>query len=137
MKIYRFFIYGLIGWCIEIIWTGFSSMLEGDWSLTGTTYLWMLPIYGLGILLEPIHDHIRNRPWFLRGLIWLALILLIEFSTGGTLALTVGSCPWDYSGKIPYSVLGLIRLDYAPAWFVLGLLFERLHDWLKKIEKKE
>jgi len=75
-------------------------MLRGDWSLAGKTYLWMLPIYGLGVLLEPIHDYI----------------------------------PWDYSGKTPYSVLGLIRLDYAPAWFVLGLLFERLHDWLKKIE---
>ncbi|HHU32808.1 MAG: putative ABC transporter permease [Zhaonellaceae bacterium] len=134
MKIYRFFLYGLIGWCIEITWTGFSSMLRGDWSLAGKTYLWMLPIYGLGVLLEPIHDYIRSWSWVLRGFVWLSLIWFIEFLTGGTLAVTVGTCPWDYSGKTPYSVLGLIRLDYAPAWFVLGLLFERLHDWLKKIE---
>jgi len=109
-------------------------MLRGDWSLAGKTYLWMLPIYGLGVLLEPIHDYIRSWSWVLRGFVWLSLIWFIEFLTGGTMAVTVGTCPWDYSGKTPYSVLGLIRLDYAPAWFVLGLLFERLHDWLKKIE---
>jgi uncharacterized membrane protein len=37
--------------------------------------------------------------------------------------------PWDYTGT-PLAVAGVIRLDYAPAWFVAGLLFERLHDWL-------
>ena len=29
--------------------------------------------------------------------------------------------------SVRFSIRGLIRLDYAPAWFVLGLFFERLH----------
>ncbi len=108
-------------------------MLREDWRLAGTTYLWMLPIYGLAVFLEPLHDAIRRWHWAFRGLIWVGIIWAIEFFTGGTIALTVGTCPWDYSGKTPYEVLGLIRLDYAPAWFVLGLLFERLHDWLEQL----
>lgn len=34
-------------------------------------------------------------------------------------------CPWDYSGT-PYNIDGVIRLDYAPLWFVLGLFYEFL-----------
>ena len=95
-------------------------MLRGDWSLAGKTYLWMLPIYGLGVLLEPIHDYIRSWSWVLRGFVWLSLIWFIEFLTGGTLAVTVGTCPWDYSGKTPYSVLGLSgQTTHRPG--VLGL----------------
>ena len=34
-------------------------------------------------------------------------------------------CPWDYSSsQIQYK--GLIRADYAPLWFLTGLLFEKI-----------
>ena len=132
MKLQRFFIYGLAGWGVEILWTGLGSMLKGDWHLAGKTYIWMLPIYGLAIFFEPLHNSIRHWPWVVRGLIWVGATWCIEFFTGGTLVTAVGTCPWDYSHKTPYSVLGLIRLDYAPAWFILGLLFEKFHDWLKE-----
>ena len=42
----RFLIFGCLGWCIEILWTGFHSLLLGDGALTAKTYLWMFPIYG-------------------------------------------------------------------------------------------
>lgn len=129
----RFIAYGLIGWGVEICWTGMGSLFRGDWRLEGNTYLWMLPIYGLAVLLEPLHEGIRRWPWLARGLVWVGVIWALEFVTGGTLEIAVGACPWDYTGKTPYSVLGLIRLDYAPAWFLLGLLFERLHDWLRQV----
>lgn len=129
--IIRFFIYGIIGWAMEIFWTGAASLLRGDVRLQGTTYLWMFPIYGLAVFLEPIHDKIRFLPWIARGGIWAMIILTIEYATGWAIRGLVGVCPWDYTGNSKLAINGLIRLDYAPAWFVAGLIFERLHDFLR------
>lgn len=131
MKI-RFLIYGFFGWCVEIFWTGLNSLIEGDLKLQAHTYLWMFPIYGLAVFLEPIHNRLRDRPVILRGVIYTLLIYMIEYLTGWFLESSIGFCPWDYSPN-PFSINGYIRLDYAPAWFIASLLFERLHDTLKKI----
>lgn len=128
----RFIIYGFTGWCIEIFWTGLGSLIRGDRKLRGWTYLWMFPIYGLAVFLEPIHNFIRDWPFFLRGIIYVIFIWSIEYFTGFILKNTVKVCPWDYS-KATYSIKGLIRLDYGPAWFLAGLLFEKLHDLLIKL----
>lgn len=131
--IVRFLIYGIMGWVIEIFWTGLGSLLRGDLNLSGFTYLWMLPIYGSAVFLESLHDQIRTMPWLARGMVWAAVILMIEYAAGWTLQSVLGSCPWDYRGYTQYTLDGLIRLDYAPAWFVVGLIFERFHDWLDHI----
>lgn len=130
----RFLIYGLLGWCTEILWTGFGSLMKGDVKLTGWTYIWMFPIYGLAIILEPIHDRIRNWPILLRGSIYTAIIFSMEFSTGWLLRLALGVCPWNY-GSGPLSIDGIIRLDYAPAWFAAGLIFEEAHDFLSAFSR--
>ncbi len=116
---------------MEIVWTGFGSLVRGDLRLQGVSYLWMFPIYGLAVFLEPVHNRIRRFVWYIRGMIWTGVIFSIEFVTGLLIEATVGTVPWDYSDSA-YSVAGLIRLDYAPAWFVVGLLFEQLHDFLMK-----
>jgi uncharacterized membrane protein len=64
--------------------------------------------------------------------VYTLLIFFTEYTTGLILKLLTGICPWDYSGT-PFSVSGFIRLDYAPAWFAAGLLFEKLHDMLTGI----
>ncbi|MGI6093254.1 MAG: hypothetical protein GX348_04700 [Veillonellaceae bacterium] len=125
----RFIIYGLLGWCLEVIWTGLGSLLSGDVRLTAKTYLWMFPIYGLVILFEPVHDAIRFWPVWQRGLIWMLLCFTVEYLTGWMLQSMLGTAPWDYSQAV-LNIHGLIRLDYAPAWFGAGLLFEKVHDWL-------
>ncbi len=126
----RYFIYGLLGWNIEVIWTGLGSLLSGNPNLMGHTSLWMFFIYGLAaFVLEPIHNRIAPWRWYLRGLVWTALIFAIEFVAGMLLQL-LGIQAWHYTGV--FSVLGVIRLDYAPAWFVVGLLFERVHNTLLK-----
>ena len=43
----KFIIYGITGWCLEVLWTGFMSLINGDPKLTSTTSLWMFPIYGM------------------------------------------------------------------------------------------
>lgn len=126
----RFLVYGILGWVLEVLWTGAGSALQGDPRLVSQTYLWMFPIYGSAVLLEPLHDRIRRWPWVARGLLWTALIFGIEYSSGWALQTAVGRVPWDYSEAV-LSVDNFIRLDYAPAWFVAGLLFERVHDWLR------
>ena len=131
--IIRFILYGFLGWILEIIFTGSGSLLRGSLSLTGYTYLWMLPIYGLAVCLEPIHDGIRKAPWPVRGLIWASLVLVIEYLSGWILIQLIGFCPWDYSGSSLYAVDGLIRLDFAPFWFVAGLIFELIHDSLDQL----
>lgn len=130
----RFLFYGLIGWLLEILFTGTGSFLSGSFGLTGYTYLWMFPIYGMVVFLEPVHDHIRNTPWPIRGVIWVAIIFIIEYLSGWILKLLIGFCPWDYSLASRFTVDGFIRLDYFPVWFVAGLLFERLHDFLDNIK---
>ena len=129
----RFVIYGCFGMFLETVWTGLGSALNGDRNLKCSTYLWMFPIYGTGVLLEPLHELIRNFIWIYRGFIWAAVIFLIEYATGSILKFTLGSCPWNYDreGEVLSSVKGIIRLDFFPLWFGVGLIFEQIHDLIK------
>jgi hypothetical protein len=115
---------------------------DDDWRLTGTTYAWMLPIYGVAaVLFEPAHDAARRRelPWWHRGLAWTAGIYAVEAASGEVLRAMTGEVPWDYSrprGRKPQPThwRGLVRPAYAPVWFAVGLGMEQLHDLLDRIE---
>jgi uncharacterized membrane protein len=129
----RFLIYGLLGWCFEIVWTAVTEKVRGtqrDWRLVGHTYLWMFPIYGLlAPLGEPIHNALRHQPWVARGLVYLLGIWAVEFAAGWLLRKFTGRCPWDYS-HLRGNIQGIVTLEYAPVWFLFGLGFERVHDAL-------
>lgn len=135
-KIFRFTIYGLLGWCLEILWTGIGSLISGNYLLYSFTYMWMFFIYGIGAFLEPVHDAIRNWNIYLRGGTWVLIIFTIEYLCGYTLHKVLGHCPWDFGTGI-LSVNGYIRLDFIIPWFFTGLLFEKVHDFLDTIEKLE
>jgi hypothetical protein len=135
--------YGLAGWCSEIVTTAIRSHgRDGDWRLTGTTYAWMLPIYGAAaVLFEPAFAAAKRsgRPWWQRGLAWTAGIYAVEASTGEALRSLTGEVPWDYSRRRgvkpePAHWRGLVRPAYAPVWFAVGLGMERLHDLLDRVE---
>lgn len=128
----RFLLYGLIGWSLEIIWTGLESFVHGDLRLMGFTNLWMFLIYGSAVFLEPLHDYISDWRWPLRGLFWLLLIWGIEYVSGLILVSILGVYPWRYTG--PLAINGLITLSFAPVWFVGGLLFERIHHALDTLK---
>jgi hypothetical protein len=148
----RFLVYGLIGWCAEIVWTAAYDALSGTrradgdthrraklsrverLRLSGRTYLWMMPIYGgAALAFEPAHDALRGQPWLLRGAVWAMGIFAVEAAAGFALRRLTGRCPWDYS-YVRTHVAGLIRLDYAPVWFLVGLGLERLHDLMVRVE---
>jgi uncharacterized membrane protein len=128
--IIRFLIYGSSGLCLEVFWTGILSFLNGDKCFTAKTYLWMFFIYGSATFMEPIHNYIRFLPLFVRGCIWLVLIWSVEFISGWIIKKIIGKCPWDYSRCGKLQIMGLIRLDFAPLWFIVGVLFEKMHDAL-------
>lgn len=124
--------YGLAGLVVEVIYTGLASLLAGDLSMHGFTFLVMFPIYGLTVFLEPVHDHLRAYPWWTRGLIYLAAIWTVEYVSGALLHFLLGKCPWDYQDAL--NINGYITLKMAPEWFLAGLGFEKLHDLLERID---
>lgn len=134
IMIIKFFLCGLIGLIAEILFTGLKSLLTGSLMLSGYTFLWMFPIYGLAVFLEPIYKLIRCSPWIVRGAIWASIILCMEYLSGWVLELTIGICPWDYSFLSSYTMDGFIRLDYFPVWFAAGLIFEKIINFLNHIQ---
>ena len=100
----NFFVCGLTGWCMEILFTSTGSFLKQDKRLIGRTSVWMFPIYGTAAVIAPLYHSIKNLPALLRGCIY-----------------SVGIFSFEY-----ISIDGVIRLDYAPLWMAAGLLFERI-----------
>lgn len=129
----RFVIYGIIGWLIEVVWTGLGSFLRMDLKLQCYTSIWMFPIYGMVAFFEPLCEKMKNWNIYFRGGVYTVCIFAVEYITGFILKTVTGTCPWDYSGT-PFNIDGIIRLDYAPVWFGAGLLFEKIHDKLFKMQ---
>ena len=115
---------GITGWCLEVIFTSVESILNHDWRLMGRTSLLMFPIYGCGALLGPLGSLAVTDRMIRHGMIYMVLIFTAEYISGSFLRAR-GICPWDYTGKSA-NVDGLIRLDFAPLWFGVGLLFEQI-----------
>ena len=133
----RFFIYGGLGWCMEIVWTAVTRHVSGrsrDWLFVGETSLWAFPMYGsIALLYEPLHNALRGRPILLRALAYLLGFWLVEYVGGWLVWKAAGEKPWDYSCSPGGSVNGLIRWNFAGVWPLVGLAFEPLHDALTRL----
>lgn len=115
---------GIIGWCLELIWTSMDSLLHREYRLIGHSSIWMFPIYGMATLIGPLSRLFQKKNLITRGLIYMNGIFGMEYLSG-TFLKKHGLCPWDYSdAKMNYH--GVIRLDYAPVWFLTGLLYEKI-----------
>lgn len=88
------------------------------------TSMWMFPIYGMASVMTPLCSAMKGKNVMLRGSVYTACIFLTELGTGSLLK-KKDCCPWDYSNaKANYK--GIIRFDYAPVWFIVGLLYEKV-----------
>ncbi|MGN1093064.1 MAG: hypothetical protein ACI4RS_05360 [Monoglobaceae bacterium] len=126
----RFIIYGLLGWNMEVLWTGITSLSAENVNLIGHTSVWMFFIYGSAVFIfEPVYRIIADCNMFVRGCAWTALIFVIEFISG-LLLHSIGIEAWYYNCR--FAVCGVIRLDYAPAWFAVGLVFEKVNHILQR-----
>ena len=128
---------GLLGWFLEITFTAFHAFRRRDLKLPGATSIWMFPIYGMGALLAPIGQMVDKwlsvgpakalavQDKIMRhGTLYMVLIFVAEYLSGLWLRAR-GICPWDYTGRHS-NIDGLIRLDFAPLWFMTGLLLEQI-----------
>ncbi len=120
----KFLMCGSIGWCMEIFWTGLHCLGQRDFTLMGHSSIWMFPIYGMAAVIGPVSKRLKDFPALWRGSIYTAGIYFTEF-TAGSLLSWLQICPWDYS-QAALNYKGLIRLDYAPLWFLAGLFFEKI-----------
>jgi uncharacterized membrane protein len=128
-----FLVYGVFGWCAEIVWTALHDAVRAlgrrqriDPRLAGRTYLWMFPIYGGGgLLFEVVYGRVAGWPWAARGMLYMVGCFAVEYASGWAIRRATGAVPWDYTAS-RWNVHALIRLDYAPVWFVFGMLLERV-----------
>lgn len=115
---------GILGWCLEILFTALQSFRRRETTGMGNTSVFMFFIYGMGAFLKPLYGLIQHFPIGFRGLVYTFCIFATEYTTGSFLSRRE-ACPWNYE-HCRFHVNGLIRLDYTPLWFLTGLLFERL-----------
>ena len=115
---------GVIGWCMELIWTGLHSFITMNGKLTCTTSVWMFPIYGCAALLKPLGRLMEGKPLLLRGSFYAVCIYTFEYFSGMFLKKR-GMCPWNYNDK-RHNLNGVICFEYFPVWFVAGLIFEKI-----------
>lgn len=133
----RFVVYGLLGWCVECLFTSVVDLASGagDLRLMGHSYLWMHPIWGVGLLLGEKLTLSLQRAGIsraTRALVGMAVCFAVEYLAGATLVALIGRCPWDYSASV-WSVNGLIRLDYAPFWWMCGWLYEPIGGLVRRL----
>ena len=116
---------GLTGWGLECFWTGLGSIcFEKNKKMECATSIWMFPIYGMASIMSPLCHNLEGKNIMFRGSVYTFFIFLTEFGTGSLLK-KKDCCPWDYSdAKSNYK--GIVRFDYAPLWFLVGLLYEKI-----------
>lgn len=135
---YRFLLYGLVGIALEVIFTSLFDLafLSNDLTLPGKSYLWMIPIWGSGLLfLEFVTSFWwwEEISWYKRAAIHCLGFFAIEATSGALIRWMIGEVPWDYSDAF-FGIGGLIRLDYAPLWAGLGLAMEKVCKVVRRLE---
>lgn len=99
----------------------------------GTSTLWMFPIYGCVLFIVLLVQWLYgDYPWWMRGFMYMGLIMVWEYFSGWLVRSLVGVAPWEYAVETEdgmgspkrWQLGGLICLEYAPLWFILGLIGE-------------
>jgi hypothetical protein len=126
----RFLALGSFGILLEVLFTGFWQIFIGDFTAKAKTNLWMFIIYGAGGLLIEQISSLTELHFLIKALIDTVFIFSFEFTTGWISELIFGRCLWKYTKPgsdnevHSRSIMGFIRVDYAPAWFMLSIVFE-------------
>ena len=138
----RLLFYACLGVAAEVVFTAVCARLgivltadldepeaRTGWRLKGHSFVWMLPIYGVGLLgFEIAHDLLRTAPWLVRGLAYVAVLYAIELGASLVLVRLTGDHVWRWVGT--GSIGGHVHLAMAPLWLAAALALEPLHDLL-------
>lgn len=144
--IQRFIAFASLGLLIEVVFTGIHSLLVlKNKSAQSKTYLWMIPIYGIGGILLQINRDILvslGTPLLVRAIMHVIIIYVVEFVSGIGLHYLIGRCPWKYVVSETheeihrFSIMGFVRVDYVFFWYVLALVFDGYSDKISAIIDK-
>ena len=117
--LFLFIVGGILYYCIEIAWRGFSH--------------WTMMILGgicfvlCGMTNEPIP---WETPLWKQMILCSGIITGLELIAGLILNVWLGLGIWDYS-SMPFSLYGQICLPYAVLWMFLSVPAIMLDDWLR------
>ncbi len=131
--LFEMILFGFLGLGLEAAFTAVCDCKKDPRRhLFGYSSLWYMPLYAL----TPLFLHLTGTYLFdltllERGLIYMLVIFAVEYAGMWLLRKGLGSSPSeDEYYKSRWHLHGLIRLDFAPAWFLAGLLFEQVFRWL-------
>lgn len=131
----RFVFYGMHGLLVEILFTALFDFIlhpHGNSSLKGHSSIFSIFIYGTcSFFTERLYVFLHQKHGVTRKLrlpLYVCIAYAWEFCWGLVLR-QFDACSWDYS-HYPYNFMGLITLEYAPGWLILGVWQDVLADFL-------
>jgi len=135
VKLFLYFVlFAVFGVAFEVFWVSLLDFLKThNPRLKGRSSLWMFPIYGcLLFVVMFVRGVFPSCPWWFRGVVYVVLILVLEYLSGAFVRGLTGVAPWDYERKTSdgvgspkrYNIDGLVCLEYVPLWFFGGLAAE-------------
>lgn len=132
-----FFIYSIIGWCLESIYAVYEL---GHFTKRGFLFGPLCPIYGYGaiivlLILKPFNKN--NITLFISGAI---ILSIFEYLVGYGLDAMFAMKFWDYTNEF-LNINGRITLWFAIIWGIFGVLFinyihPKLENFINKHLKK-
>ena len=119
---------------MEVIATSIMDYIKNrDPRLKGETYLWMLPIYAVvPYIYFFVTSTFEESGWIAKGFIYMAAFYLLELVAGLIIKALVGVSPWNYK-NYRFNFKEVICLEYAPVWFIYGVVGELYYEFLLAI----
>lgn len=130
--LFEMLIFGVLGLGIEVCFTALWTLKDPRRHLMGFSSIWYIPLYALApLILNIASTSLFALPFVVRGLIYVAVFYALEYAGMLALRLLVGASPSEESYyKSRWNIHGLIRLDFAPAIFLLGAFLEMVYRFL-------
>lgn len=120
-------LFAVLGLGFEVLFTSVTDF-KGDKRrfLMGYSSLWYAPLYACApLFLNCASVVVFALPMLVRGVVYALVIWLFEYIGMWLLRLLLGASPSEEQYlKSRWNVHGLIRLDFFPAMFLMGLAFE-------------
>lgn len=134
--LFEIFIFAAAGLGMEVVFTATLDFLQNRKPhLVGYSSIWYLPLYALApVILNYAQPFLFTLALPVRGLLYMICFFAVEYPSMGLLRLMLGTSPSEESYyKSRWNIHGLIRLDFAPAYFLLGLILEWMFRSLRHL----
>lgn len=120
-------LFAVLGLGFEVIFTSITDIRKDKRRfMMGYSSLWYAPLYALApLLLNLTSGWLFTVSFWVRGVVYALVIFGVEYVGMLFLRLLLGASPSQehyYTSR--WNIHGLIRLDYFPAMFLMGLAFE-------------